>query len=177
MKALKFIILIFLFSSCGNHSSDEKQKVNQKTEFNIPSSDYTIIEYKPKMRIFSNATLTDLNSSELIEIERILKTAILNNNERQNENIIKHNQNYPENKISETGFELKLGKYFRQYIPVINENGEKEIWMNFSCNTQENDRWKTGLLPPVMDGGNCYFSIKINLTKETYSDLKINGYA
>jgi hypothetical protein len=29
----------------------------------------------------------------------------------------------------------------------------------------------------VTDGGNCYYQIKINLSKKSYSDLHINGYA
>jgi hypothetical protein len=59
---------------------------------------------------------------------------------------------------------------------VINQEGEKEIWINFFCNEWESVGWKTDLMI-VLDGGNCYFNLKVNLTNKTYSELIINGYA
>ena len=75
-----------------------------------------------------------------------------------------------------TGFELKTEGYKRQYVPVLNEKGEKEVWINFFCNDFDDDNWKTATFN-VRDGGNCFYSLKVNLaTKEVY-DLEINGYA
>ena len=59
---------------------------------------------------------------------------------------------------------------------MINQEGEKEIWINFFCNEWESDGWKNDLMI-VLDGGNCYFNLKVNLTNKTYSELIINGYA
>ena len=90
--------------------------------------------------------------------------------------LIEHNQIYPEDQWTETGYELKLDKFKRQYVSVFNERGEKEIWVNFFCNNGNTDQWKTKLIM-IKDGGNCYFNLKVNLTNKTYSELKINGYA
>lgn len=69
-----------------------------------------------------------------------------------------------------------LDDYDRQFIGAVNENGDKIIWVNCFCNTQENyfKDWKTKLVF-VKDGGNCYFNLIVNITKNTYSDLMING--
>lgn len=170
------LIILFLLYSCGKVSENNQSKAVEP-EFSVDKSYYTIIEYNPKAKIFENAKTTDLSNSELIEIEKILKSAIEENNDFQANNLKKHNEKYPENQINETGFELELGDYRRQYIPVINVSGEKEVWINFMCDEANNEIWRTELLPPVEDGGKCYFNIKINLTTKSYSELRINGYA
>ncbi len=154
-----------------------KTNKNIQTEFKLAKSDFVILPFnKDWYWIFKNVKPTELAHSELIEIENIINLAVKENNERQKVNLKKHNEKYPKNKWNETGFELKLKGKKRQYVPVINEKGEKEIWINFFCNDWESDSWKTDLMI-VQDGGNCYFNLKVNLTNKTYSELMINGYA
>ena len=68
-----------------------------------------------------------------------------------------------------------LAVYRKQFVPVINRKGEKEVWVNCLCDDDDDD-WKKGIIM-VDDGGNCYFNLKINLTKKTFSQIMINGYA
>ncbi|MEJ4087647.1 hypothetical protein [Galbibacter orientalis] len=178
MKALIFIILISI-SSCNEtkKTTEIESTENTQTEFKLVESDFVILPFNNDWHwIFKDVQPTKLTQSELIEIESILKIAVKENNERQKVNLKKHNEEYPKNKWSETGFELKLNGKKRQYVPVINQNGEKEIWINFFCNNWESDSWKTDLMI-VHDGGNCYFNLKVNLTNKAYSELMINGYA
>jgi hypothetical protein len=70
--------------------------------------------------------------------------------------------------------DLTKEKYKRQYVAVTNKNGDKEVWINFLCQTYADD-WKTSI-KLVQDGGNCYFNLKINLTREKCYDLSVNGY-
>ena len=178
MKIAKTFIIaaLILFMSCKDENSD--QKTNDIAEFTLNRADYTILKYNSENYwVYRNAKPTDLNSAELLEIESILNQAISDNNKVQAENLKKGNEANPENKRTETGFELSLENYQRQYVPYINSSGEKEIWINFRCGKHKTNKWKTELLPPVTDGGNCYYQIKINLSKKSYSDLHINGYA
>ncbi|MGB3590968.1 MAG: hypothetical protein WBA16_04715 [Nonlabens sp.] len=116
-----------------------------------------------------------MSQSELIEAEEILRKAITDNNQAQKRNLKIHNETYPDRQQKETGYELDLKKFQRQYWPVINENGEKVVWINFFCSDDEPVSYQNVVI--VMDGGNCFFNIKINLTNKTYSALSINGYA
>ena len=178
VKTLIFIILISI-SSCNRTEKTTEMVAteNTQTEFKLAKSDFVILPFnKDWYWIFKDVKSTELTQSELIEIENILKIAVEENNRRQKVNLKKHNEEYPKNKWSETGFELKLKGKKRQYIPVINQEGEKEIWINFFCNEWESDGWKNDLMI-VLDGGNCYFNLKVNLTNKTYSELIINGYA
>ena len=178
---MKTLILTFLvlISSCNQQKQSETTEQIDKEEIaELPTeSNFTILHFNSDSNWkFKNAEPTELTLAEIDKIEPILKMAILENNKIQEEYLKKHNAEHPKNQRTETGFELDLDeKYYRQYFPVINDKGEKEIWINFFCSTM-NDNWKTDLVI-VSDGGNCYFNIKINLTKNTSSDLRINGNA
>jgi len=65
-------------------------------------------------------------------------------------------------------------KYQKQYVVVVNEKGEKIVWVNGFCSPKE--RWRTEIVS-VMDGGTCYFNLKINLTRMKCFDLMVNGVA
>ena len=166
-------------SSCNRtkNTTEIKSIENTQTEFQLSESNFVIMPFNKDWHwIFENVKPTELTQSELIEIENILKIAVKENNEKQIINLKKHNEEYPKNKWSETGFEIKLKGKKRQYVPIINEKGEKEVWINFFCNDWKSDNWRKDL-KLVHDGGNCYFNLKVNLTNKTYSELGINGYA
>ena len=75
----------------------------------------------------------------------------------------------------EWSIDFKNHNYRKQLIVATNKNGQKEVWVNCFCQVY-NDKLKTRVLD-VMDGGNCYFNFKINLTTKTYYDLGVNGVA
>lgn len=127
--------------------------------------------------IFEDAKTSNLTRAELAEIETIIELAIEENNKQELKKLEEHNRDYPDNLIEETGFELQLNRFTRQYVPVINAKGQKEVWINFFCSNAANSTpWKSDILM-VHDGGNCYFSMKVNLDTKAYYELSINGYA
>ena len=82
-----------------------------------------------------------------------------------------------------------LENYYRQYVPYINENGERVIEINAFCEILENPPnpekgitewtkmdWKNEYVM-VDDGGNCYWQITINIDTKEYKDLMVNGVA
>ncbi|MBA9079913.1 hypothetical protein [Rufibacter quisquiliarum] len=68
-----------------------------------------------------------------------------------------------------------LSNYKIQYVPYLNGKGEKEIWINGFCNDFDKD-WRRELIH-VFDGGNCYFTIRLNLTTGERLGIGTNGYA
>ncbi|MBC8882567.1 hypothetical protein H9X57_01590 [Flavobacterium piscinae] len=84
-----------------------------------------------------------------------------------------------------------IEKYFRQYIPFLNEKGEKAIEINAFCEllkippkeelakkgvTEWNEiDWKNYYVQ-VDDGGLCYWRIKINIDKMSYESVMVNGF-
>lgn len=84
---------------------------------------------------------------------------------------------------------LSIEKYFRQYVPYINEKGEKIIKINALCkilktppypekgiNEWTEMDWKN-VYVMVDDGGDCFWNITINIDNKTYKNLMVNGDA
>ena len=63
-------------------------------------------------------------------------------------------------------------KYYKQLIAVTNNKGEKEVWVNCCCSVME--YWKKRI-QFTLDGGSCYFNLKINLDKNIAYDFGVNG--
>jgi hypothetical protein len=98
---------------------------------------------------------SDLNQKELAEIDQILKKCFFDNASKLK----------------------KFDKYVNQCIVIINENQEKEVLINSYCKDPRDEKGFKYSLIQMNDGGNCNISLKINLTKHNYSDLKISGSA
>jgi hypothetical protein len=87
-------------------------------------------------------------------------------------------------KILEKCFEDKKNKldkesnqYGKQIIAVTNSKNEIEVWVSCNCKDKRfKDEFDCQIME-VKDGGNCHFRLKVNLTKQSYSELSINGEA
>lgn len=162
MKLLsKIIIALFLFG-CNQTNSNKEVVANADSSASfIPDSNYVIIEYDSQKHqyIIENGQPTDLSIDELVEIEVIIDSAIK-----------KHNSTI------DSSFQVSTSDYKRQYLPNINEDGDKVIWINFNCGSWWDEFEKDEIIE-VMDGGNCHFELTINLTKGSYYNFFVNGYA
>lgn len=73
---------------------------------------------------------------------------------------------------------INLKDYKKQYIAVLNAKGEKEVWANCFCKAIEKRiefvDWKK-IPVKVIDGGNCFFNVKLNLAQRKTYDLKVNS--
>lgn len=168
------LILTIYLTSCGQ---TENKNRNQQNQINALTMDTSIIailssDIAPHW-IFKDPEPADLTTEDLQKIEIILLECINNYNTEQEKKIEEYKNKYPEHRLNNKNFNIDLARYKRQYIAVINSKGEKEVWVNCFCNTLGTD-WRKNLII-VLDGGNCYFNLKINLTKGEYFDLIING--
>ena len=135
------------------------------TENKIGGAEFTIIQFEKSGWVpFENAIPSDLSYTELIEIENIIGERVVIHTEsfnRKNPEDINRKRDYI---------------FFRQYVPVTLENGDKVVWVNFACEIFEKEKWKNEVLI-VMDGGPCFFQLKVNLTNGTYYEYYVNGVA
>ncbi|GEM59277.1 hypothetical protein B0A78_13545 [Flavobacterium columnare NBRC 100251 = ATCC 23463] len=69
----------------------------------------------------------------------------------------------------------KLKNYVRQYVGFLNKSNEKVIWINFIWKNRFTDKEYSNDIINVHDGGSYYWSIQINLTTKSASNLKVNG--
>ena len=154
--------LLVLSTSC---TSSGKITIDDDYHYgNNESIDFVILHHDPNDRwlFLENVIPVELTETDLKNINRLLQEAV---------------NDY--NKVKDSWEkDIELSKYNRQYVATKNENGDKEVFVNCFRNERirKNEYWKTGLVV-VMDGGNYFFKLKINLTKSTYYDFFVNGHA
>jgi len=66
-------------------------------------------------------------------------------------------------------------RYYKQFITVVTSKKEKLVWVNCMCEVTGNE-WKKSI-PITLDGGSCYFQVKINLTQNIVYYFSVNGVA
>jgi hypothetical protein len=154
------IIFIGLFISCNQTSHNKVITASQVVK--VDTSLFAIIPFEQinDWLFDKNYHSTSLTQSDILEIENLF-----------NECIDKYNNKLSKDEMTSSS----LNKiYKRQYVAALNKKGEKEVWINCFCETTEGDNWKKSIVM-VMDGGSCYFNLKINLAKKKYYDLIVNG--
>jgi len=180
MNKSLYIIISLFFLGCvqveRKTNSNKNIENNQVEKIKIDSSKITIFPFDTAYHwIFKNAKFTELTEQDLKTIEKVLNEFIKDYNHEQELHYYEISREHPEYNLILEQFVIELDNYNRQYVPVINDKGEKEVWINCFCETWDSD-WKNEIIE-VDDGGNCFFNLKINLTKEKYYDLMVNGVA
>ncbi len=137
------------------------------------SRNYAIIPYGTNTPYLfpddsKNATLSQ---SDISEIEKLLKKSITDYNKHQKEEAQK--KGIAKGSPEENDLLIDLKHYKRQFVAIINDKKEKEVWVNCLCET-DSEEWRT---KPITNdgGGKCYFYLKLNLTLHKYSFLAVNG--
>ena len=123
----------------------------------VKFNDYSFFTYNSNFyRNFSGEVKPyDLNTEDLNTIDSLLNLCINQNSE---------------------SISRKSNNYFKQCIAFRNSNNEKEVWINLLCKGNRIGYLHYYIID-VNDGGDCFFNLKINLTKRKYYDLYVNGSA
>lgn len=160
-----FLVSLFIFLCSCSHLNNNKYRALDTIPPLIDTSNIAIIPFDQigNWPFDNRYETTNLTEMELIELDRLISDCIAG-----------YNSGLQETLKNDYGIDIKR-KYKRQYVPVLNNKGKKEIWVNVFCSTWDN-RWKKEILL-VHDGGNCYFNLKINLSTRKCFDFSVNGYA
>ncbi len=135
---------------------NSKINSNSKIDFNkFPTyTTFTFDKSKENNRFNETAIPYELTENELLKIDSILPIC-----------------------MNKTGYFKGMkntNNYSKQCIATKNSDGEIEVWVNCACSGIAKDSFKY-FIGTVHDGGHCYFSLKINLTKKECFDIAING--
>ena len=74
-------------------------------------------------------------------------------------------------------FSHKKNRYFRQYLGYIDNKGDKIILINVFCENNYSKEDLTRIWKIVLDGGECYYQIEVNLNTKKCFKFSINGDA
>ena len=174
VKLLTAFVVILIITSCHSVKRENK-KVGTETLQNVQfdTSIIAIIPFDTSYYwIFKNCKTVSLTTNDIKKIEQLLPKGIKTEQEKRFQMF---RNKFPDDEISKKDFVIKLRKYQRQYVAVINDKGEKEVWINCFCETLGDD-WRK-IIISVDDGGKCFFNIKMNLTKGIFYEFYVNGSA
>lgn len=160
MRILLLICLLFL-TVCKSQESKTPSTERVRLLY-IDTSKYAVFNFREEYKgyIFDkNSRPTALLADDIYEIEKIIKKEV---------------DKYNKNSFHQYFFINNPNKYYKQFIAVINSNGEKEVWVNCLCSIQNEPDWKSRIIA-VEDGGSCYFQLKINLAEKIVYDFGVNG--
>ena len=157
MQLPVLLLLLFTGTFCSGKKDNRSSAGSNKV---IPAPDtsrYAIIPFDEKQTyLFRNARAASLSAAEVETIEVLLGEVVLQYN-----------------KGAKDQYQIKpLERYKRQLVPVMNQRGEKEVWVNCFCGSWDN--WQQQLVM-VDGGGSCFFNVKMNLTEKKTYDLMVNG--
>jgi hypothetical protein len=153
--------------SCGesqNKKTEQIIKSENSSSIQFDTSKTAIIPFDKKDDYpFDNSYKpTTLTQEDINDIDSLLIVRVTNYNNSLDKN------------HKEWCIDLKKYNYKKQLIAVTNKKGEKEVWVSCFCDTLGSDSWKNEIMH-VSDGGNCYFTFKINLTRKKLYDFGVNG--
>ncbi|RFZ82177.1 hypothetical protein DYU05_16285 [Mucilaginibacter terrenus] len=161
--------VLTFFMLCGAPTAEAGKLTAATKTASIDTSRYAILKFhKGRDSFLFDSTYTAANTTEddIKKIEKIIKVTVAEYNER----LLKNTGS----KATKAGLIYKPDKYYKQIICVINSKGEKTVWVNCFCTPHEKRYWQKGIVM-VLDGGPCFFNIKINLVTNTVMDLQVNG--
>ena len=161
MRIPILICSIFLLT---HSSSENKAKIDTPTHtITTDSSKYIVLKLNsiPDYIFDKSYKPAELLAGDIIKIEMLIDKRV---------------RKY--NKTAKEYLSIKdLSKYYKQFVAVTNANGEKEVWVNCFCEVfPQNFQWRKQILS-VLDGGGCFFQLKINLTTKRVYDFGVNGVA
>jgi len=179
LKITLILLLVLNLMSCGQKQQKEKKIIVEQKQTTI-EIDTSVIAFLPfdttEYWLFKDVKQSELSINELKVVEKILIDCIEKYNIEQKKDFEELNKNHPEYNFDIKQFVIDLKEYKRQYIAVINNNGEKEVWINCFCKTFTfGTDWRKKEVE-VMDGGKCFFNLKINIDKKEYYDFMVNGF-
>ena len=179
---MKILILAsFLFLSIFRLPDNKTLANNSSHLQSIDSSRYAILKFDSKSNYYfdKDAKPTPLTAEDIKKIEILIDKRMAKYNKVE-EAIYQKSFNETKRKYPNSiPFDNRIKnpeKYYKQFIAVINSKGEKIVWANCVCEIKDFKYWKRSEVF-VDDGGNCFFNLKINLTKGTTYDLMVNGIA
>ena len=144
-----------------------------QSDFVILNDQQTINELITTFKVLpETAKTTELTQAEFDLCKKKYKECIENYN---NQITVGFKKRGEKRKYAKMYKIMELQNYKIQYVPYLNDNGEKEIWINGFCKDFDSG-WGKKIIS-VFEGGNCFFTIRLNLSTGECLEIGTNGYA
>ena len=186
VKIVKISVLAYFFafmSACSHEKPQAEEAlsvfppIDSKVSMQrIDTSKYVVLPFSKKSDfIFKGAKPSELSESEIKTVYVLLEKCVAEHNQAQEKDFHDMTRAYPEIPFKKENYFISLPAYKQQLIVVTDSEDEKQVWVNCFCGGSES-YWRKEVVD-VIDGGNCFFNVKINLTQAIWYDMMVNGSA
>lgn len=168
-----------LLSSCGESKPESNvlPLETPATQVSADTLDFATLPSDTSTHLITgfprNLATATLNSAEQHLVDSLMEALVVDYN-----NTLPSLKPKPGDTTALAPSPIHLKDYKKQYIAVLNAKGEKEVWANCFCKAIEKRiefvDWKK-IPVKVIDGGNCFFNVKLNLAQRKTYDLKVNS--
>ena len=180
MKISIYILILLIFGCRPNNQNKVDDPISTKW---LDSPDITVFATDSmKNGIFANEDkIIKLDKSEILECEKILKDYVnrynlIGANKLDSMKRFFRDVKHKNIQLYEKQLFIDLKNYGRQYLGVLSRTMHKIVYLNCFDNPSEfNYRQKDWVI--VLDGGNCFFQMKIDLTDKKVIEYSENGKA
>jgi len=187
MKNFILIGLLLFMSMCK--SPGNKSHVTAYKSIHIDTSRYAVLKFDTIAKLYGifekNYKPAVLSDVEIAEIQDLLTKRVMQYNDTAYSAYKKDSIESKKRHPGSTAYDGRIihpEKYYHQLIAAINSKGQKEVWINCFCDTylipSHSDRsyWRKHIFM-VMDGGACFFHLRINLGTKTIYRFYVNSVA
>jgi hypothetical protein len=161
-KGKYILILLLIFSGFGVFS--QPTTVPAESIRKVDTNIYVILRYDSLAMMAMNWRYKNARPGHLTELEVDCLEPLIDSAYRS----------YTRDSTAYLHDLLPLTSYLRQYVAVITEKGEREVWVNLICGAPE--YWRRASVI-VDDGGKCFVQLFINLTRRKVYELSPGGLA
>jgi len=157
-KGIQFFFILLFLAGCYRMSEKKEVVIEKETIApvkNVGDTLFAIIQNAEKKPV-------SLSKQELAKIDSILVLSVA-----------AYNKQVKMDKLGEYWL-IDLKEYKRQYFPSYNKKGQKVIGIGCFCQDFDLDWTKVEVNIRVRDGGKCFFSVELNLSTGSYSELTTN---
>lgn len=169
------IVLVISIATYGCSRQTDHGTADSVSSAPFDTSTIAIIPYDSIKHLqFIEGRQAVVTKAEVAELNNLFSRCVSGFNVGAEKNYIEDKKKFPGDQLKKDSYVLAIDRYKRQYIAVINEKGEKVVWINCYCS---NEAHVSKDVEIVLDGGNCYFNLKVNLTDKKCSEFSVNGEA
>lgn len=160
-----FLFVLVIITSCSKGNKEQLLLKYDTTKIAILDAD--------KLEDFKKYKSVKLSNEDLLEIEELLRSSVLNYNSAQIKLIPNYQIKYPDRIVSSENVTINLDKYRRQYIAYINEKEQKIVFVYCMVENRVHKEWKKELLY-LSGGGDGCFQVAVNLSSKKQEKISIN---
>jgi hypothetical protein len=166
-----FLALVLTGISC---TRTERSTIFNNDLLQYDTSIIAILTYDTSFYIFEDGVKAQLTADDITKIDLLMSSIIAEINEDQSRMFDNKELLFMTDDLRKEDILVKLRDYKRQYVTVLRDNGDKEVYVNCFNKRINKDTWRKNIIDGL-GGGTNFFSVYINVTRNNYYELSVNS--